>query len=80
MLVLRLMNQQLEFFIPLRLGGVLLDLCLQLALVPDKQPAARGAVVRSKAAFTAVAAAVDAAAAAYTKTQIWQEHYLTRHT
>jgi len=39
-LVLRLMNQKLELFIPLRLGGVLLDLRLQLTLVPDKQPAA----------------------------------------
>ena len=68
--MLRLMNQQLEFFIPLRLGGVLLDLCLQLALVPHKQPAARGAAVRSKAAFATVAAAGDDVAAANTKTKL----------
>jgi len=42
MLVLRLMNQELEFLVPLRLGGVLLDLRLELALVPDKQPKPSG--------------------------------------
>lgn len=40
MLVLGLVNEQLKLLVPGRLGGVLLDLSLQLSLVPHKQPTA----------------------------------------